>query len=102
MSKDRLDLQLILEKLIGNRNVYFQPPESLKLKYPCIVYEKSKIDKQYADNYMYLRNNLYSITVIYQDPDSELPDKVLNLPYCSFDRHFVADNLYHDVFELYF
>jgi hypothetical protein len=40
--------------------------------------------------------------VIYRHPDSDLPHKIASLPKCSFDRHFVSDNLNHDVFNLYF
>ncbi len=102
MAKNREDLQAILEELLGSRNVYFQPPESLKLKYPCIVYERSDIRKVKADNIGYLKHKQYMVTVIDEDPDSELPDKMLELPYCSFDRHFVSDNLNHDVFDLFY
>jgi len=30
----RLELQNLLENILGSRNVYFQPPENLKLNYP--------------------------------------------------------------------
>lgn len=102
MARPREKLQTLFEKLLGSRNVYFQPPESVKLKYPCITYERSNIRTVLADNQIYLKQNQYTVTVIDEDPDSEIPDKVLELPYCGFDRHFTTDNLNHDVFTLYF
>ena len=102
MSRSRLDLHEILCEILGSRNVYFQPPESIKLKYPCIVYERSQIQTEKADNLNYTSHKQYTVTVIDKDPDSEVPDKLLNLPYIRFDRHFVVDNLNHEVFTLYY
>lgn len=102
MSKSREELHEILVNILGSRNVYFQPPESVKLKYPCIVYERSDIFSYKADNKKYLINKRYTVTVIDEDPDSELPDKLMQLDYCSFNRHFVSDNLNHDVFTIYY
>lgn len=102
MAKPRDDLQKLLAGLLGSGNVYFQPPESLKLRYPCILYERSGIRASSANNRQYMTHNRYTVTVIDEDPDSEIPGRVLRLPYCSFDRHFTADNLNHDVFTLYF
>ncbi len=102
MAKPREALQTVLESLLGSRNVYFQPPESIKLDYPCIVYERSGIRADSANNRPYLKRKRYTVTCIDGDPDSEIPDKLLELKYCSFDRHFISDNLNHDVFTLYF
>ena len=43
--RNRLDLQKIFEDILGSKNVYFQPPESLKMKYPAIRYSLDDIDK---------------------------------------------------------
>ena len=102
MAKSRLDLHEILVEILGSRNVYFQPPESFKLQYPCIVYERSNIYTDYADNINYIKKNQYSVMVIDKNPDSIIPNKLLELPYCQFNRHFVIDNLNHDVLILYF
>lgn len=102
MAKTRDELQTLLEILLGSRNVYFQPPESFKLKYPCIVYTLSDVLPDYADDEVYLTHKGYTVTVIDEDPDSEIPDKVLGLRHCKFTRHFTSDNLNHDVFMLYF
>ncbi len=102
MAKPREALQTLFEKLLGSRNVYFQPPESAKLNYPCIVYERSGIRTDSANNKAYLKHNQYMVTYIDEDPDSEIPYKLLELGYCGFNTHFTADNLNHDVFTLYF
>lgn len=102
MSKSRVDLQYLLEGILGSRYVYFQPPESVKLKYPCIVYERSDIRTVKADNLKYTVQKRYTVTYISEDPDSDVPDKLIQLPYCSFDRHFKSGNMNHDVFDLYY
>lgn len=98
----RLELQTKLEELLGSRNVYFQPPESIKLSYPAIVYSRETIENDHANDGVYMQSLRYSITVIDANPDSELPLKISKLPHCRNDRHFKSDNLNHYVFTLYF
>lgn len=98
----RLNLQLLLENLLGSRNVYFQPPESVKMKYPAIVYALGDIDNAYADNGVYSSHRKYSVTVIDEDPDSPFIDTVAALPTCRFNRYYTSDNLNHWVYSLYF
>lgn len=102
MTRSREDLHEILCGVLGSRNVYFQPPESIKMRYPCIVYERSGINTKFAGNKKYKQKKRYQVTVIDGDPDSLIPDKIEMLPMCSFDRHFTKDNLNHDVYDLYF
>lgn len=84
------------------KNVYFQPPESVKMKYPCIVYHRATGDTQFANNIPYLRRPLYDITVIDLDPDSPIIDAFWKaFPLARFNRHFTYDNLNHDSFMLY-
>lgn len=98
----RLDLQSKLEELLGNRNVYYQPPESLKMKYPAIRYDKNIISSKHADNMKYSNFTRYEVIVIDNNPDNEVIDKILELPYSAHDRHYVSNNLHHDVIDLYF
>lgn len=98
----RLELQAMFEELLGSRNVYFQPPETLKLSYPAIVYSREPIENRYANNSVYMQSVRYSVTVIDKNPDSELPFKISQLPMCRQDRRFKSDNLNHDVFTLYY
>ncbi len=102
MTKNTEELHTLLVNLLGSENVYFQPPESYKMKYPCIVYERSNIRTDSADNRSYQKHKRYTVSVIGHDPDSEIPDRIKDLRYCEFDRHFISDNLNHDVFNLYF
>lgn len=98
----RLQLQTLLEAQLGSRNVYFQPPPSVKMKYPCIVYSLSDIDTKFADNIPYSNKRRYQLTAIDPNPDSVIPDKLALLPMCVFDRSYTADNLNHYVFNIYF
>lgn len=98
----RLELQTLLEELLGSEQVYFQPPSNIQMQYPCIVYARNDSQTEFADNRPYAHAKQYQVTVIDRDPDSELPDKVEALPYCAFDRYFAAENLNHYVFTLYF
>jgi hypothetical protein len=98
----RLNLQTLLETLLGSRNVYYQPPESVKMSYPAIVYSRNSIDNTHANNAVYGQSLSYEITVIDKNPDSEIVTRVSRLPRCRFDRHFTSGNLNHDVFTLYF
>lgn len=97
---NRLDLHEIFCKILGTRNAYYQPPESVKMKYPAIVYSREDIENTFADNEVYKQSHFYQVTVIDSDPDSEIVHKVSQLPMCIFDRHFASDNLNHDVFTI--
>lgn len=98
----RLNLQSLLEDLLGTRNVYFQPPNNVQMQYPCIVYTRDNADTKFAGNLPYRYTKRYQVTIIDRDPDSPIHDKVAALPMCIFDRSFAANNLNHDVFSLYF
>lgn len=96
----RLELQNLLEFILGSRNVYYQPPESIKIKYPAIIYSRNDIDNNFADDIVYMQNHTYQIIVIDANPDSEIVDKISKLPMCRYNRHYTSDNLNHDVFIL--
>ena len=98
----RLELQALLEGLLGSRNVYHQPPPQTTMQYPCIVYFRDDEVVEHADNFPYHRRKRYQVTVIDRNPDSLIPDKIGSLPLCSFERHFKADQLNHDVYNLFF
>ncbi len=98
----RLSLQSLLETTLGSDNVYFQPPASVQMSYPCIVYKRDVADSTFADNALYRYAKRYLVTVISRDPDSDIPDKVAALPLCRHSRFYTANNLNHDVYALYF
>ena len=95
------DVQAELEGLLGSRNVYYQPPESIKMKYPAIKFSKTNYHKEFADNRGYRILPEYEVIVIDPMPDNPVIKKLLERLYCRFDRHYKADNLNHDVFRLY-
>ena len=99
----RIDLHNELCTLLGSRNVYFQPPETIKMSYPCIVYHRDDVETEHADDRIYKHRNRYTITVIDSDPDSKTPDMImLHFMMCRFDRSFVFDNLNHTNLILYY
>ena len=101
---NRLELHSKIVNIIDPQHpihAYFQPPESVKLVYPAVVYYRARIAQQYADNTVYKKNNVYELTVIDKDPESEIVEKLSSWPRCIFDRAYCVDNLYHNVFRLY-
>lgn len=102
MPKSRGTLQVLFEELLGSGQVYFQPPASVKLSYPAIVYSRNRIRNRNANNGVYGQEWSYTVTVIDRDPDSDIVRKVSLLPLCRHERHYKADNLNHDVFTLYY
>jgi hypothetical protein len=98
----RLELQALLEEILGTRNVYFQPPANVHMKYPSIVYTKTNARTRFADNAPYKRVRQYQVTYIDQNPESDVTDKIAELPMCIFERHFAVNDLHHDVFRIFF
>lgn len=101
MMNDRLELHEFLCQILGSRNVYFQPPESVKMEYPAIVYRRNRIENTSADNIIYKQDVSYTITVIDRDPDSEIVERVSQIPRIIYDRSYVTNNLNHDVYILF-
>lgn len=95
----RLNLHEELCEILGSRNVYFQPPESLKMQYPCIRYSISGMPKLNANNKVYTKTcNTYTITVMDTDPDSDISTCILNhFSMVRFDRTYTSNNLNHHV-----
>lgn len=102
MSKARLDLQEFLEILKGDRNVYFQPPASVKMNYPAIVYKLSDINNTNANNSPYIQDTAYQLIYITKNPDDVMIKTLSKLSMCNFDRHYTADNLNHYSYTLYY
>lgn len=100
--RDRLELHEILCNILGSRNVYFQPPSSLQMEYPCVVYNLDYINNINSDNFPYIQTKRYQIIVIDKNPDSKISDKISGLPLCTFDRWYSSDNLHHFSYTLYF
>lgn len=99
----RLQLHDELVEILGTDKVYFQPPENVKLSYPCIVYRKAAPRTQFADDHVYRYTQRYDVTVMYTDPDMDISKRlVLHFPMCSIDRSYNVENLYHDAITLFY
>lgn len=99
----RLQLHEELKKILGNSNVYFQPPESIKLKYPCIIYsyQRNQVRRANDKNYTLIRN--YQLTYVTKDPDTALADAMLDkFDHISMNRVFTSDNMNHYIYSLYY
>lgn len=103
MAQPRSDLQVLLQGILGSdKRVYFQPPPTIQMEYPCIVYKRDFALTYFCGNKPYKYSKRYQVIVIDREPDSDIPDKIAALPMCIFDRFYTADNLNHDVFKLFF
>lgn len=90
-------------EVLGSNNVYFDPPESKRMEYPCIRYKRAKPKPIFANDELYAYTNQYEVTVIDYDPDSNLPDKLMrHFRMCTWDRAYTADNLSHFIFTIYY
>lgn len=98
----RLDLHNLLVDILGSSSVYFQPPETIKMSYPAIVYSLDDINTRHANDEPYLLPRAYAITLIHKNPDNEIVEKIAELPLCRFGRFYVVDNLNHYTFTLYY
>lgn len=108
MPASRIDFRNMLQEVVGDDvKLYYQPPSDLSgagqvviknITYPCIIYQKSDYNVTSADNTNYIVGKTYTVTLITEDPDSELPDKVMMIPTAKYNRHYMSDGLYHDVY----
>ena len=99
---NRLELHDILCEALGSKHAYYQPPENVKMEYPAIVYSRDNIVNEFADDSVYNTRHVYQVIVIDYDPDSEIVERVAKLPTARYSRHYISDNLNHDVFTIYF
>lgn len=97
------ELHSLLKKNGYSENIYYQPPETVSMSYPCIRYNRTNIPAQYADNIRYITKDRYMITVIDPDPDSRIPDILLkHFDMISFEQQYTSENLNHFVLSLYY
>lgn len=99
----RIKLHHLLEKILGSKNVYYDPPEDFKLTYPCIVYFQENNAEWHADNRQYHRAKRYSLTYITRKADDPMVDQIdEQLLYCSLNRSFTTSNLHHHAYTLFY
>lgn len=100
-NRDEFDRKL--REVLGSNSTYFQPPESVKLKYPCFVYEFSRDDVKRANDKAYLTYTGYDVTVITKDPDITFKEELKEaFTHCEWIRAFISDNLNHNIYKIYF
>lgn len=97
----RVKISKMLHNALGSDNVYFDPPESIKMNYPAIVYTRAKINTKSADNRKFYIYDRFEVTFIRKDPDSEVLDNLLEMPFTEHLRNYKSTDLYHDVFTVY-
>lgn len=85
----------------GDRHTYYNPPPSVRMRYPAIKYSLNRITRVFANNGAYRSTPSFEVTLIDENPDSEYVEPILQIPYCTFDRFYIADNLNHWVFTIY-
>ncbi len=100
MAKTRLTLHQTLIDILGTNHVYYNPPESQKMEFPCIVYNRTSINDTKADNLKYIDYTTYKITVLSKKPDHPAIKKILELPMTRFTSQYVKNSFYHDVIIL--
>jgi hypothetical protein len=100
--RDRIALHNLLISVLGSKNVYYQPPPTIKMNYPCIVYHLDYLKTSFSNNNPYAHMVRYKITVVDKNPDSLIKDAISNLQACAFNTSYTSDNLNHFVFNLYF
>lgn len=99
----RLKLDQKLRTVLGNDNVYFEPPASIKINYPCLIYSVDRLNVSRADNKAYLTQRAYQIISITTNPDTDILEDMINsFDHCFYERRYKSDNLIHDVFTIYF
>ena len=98
----RKELHNRLIEILGSTNVYFNPPESIKLQYQCIIYNLDNKELVKADNVNYLKRNYYNVTLIHPDPVNKIQDMILDLPYCRFTSFYSSDDLNHYRYQIYY
>lgn len=95
------DLLHLLRQAVQHDRVYFQPPENLKIGYPAVVFHLSKIEIDHASNVPYKGAKEYSVTLITKDPEPDVIDEILKIPYSSLDTTYISDGMNHFVFTVY-
>lgn len=94
----REELHELLRSVLGSDEVYFQPPESVRMSYPAFVYHLDNLPASYADDDPYKVDERYTVTFISRSP---VEATVKNLAFehgFRFDRFYTVDNLNHYVF----
>lgn len=103
MGKSRLEFHDILCEVLDSKYCYYRPPANIQLYYPCIIYDHERTFTETADNFSYKRDRRYTVTIVDEDPDSDIPDRLFEaFEKCANDRNYQMDGLNHFVFTIYY
>lgn len=102
MARTRIELDAILRSTLGSDHVYYDPPESFKLKFPCIVYNDTGRSVMRADNGVYIKFRRYMLNYITKNADDPMVDTIEELQYCRLRTPYTADNLFHHPYDIDF
>lgn len=100
MARPRVELQELLKEYCDT--VYFQPPSSIRISYPCIVYNRSTDYINRANNNLYMKEKLYRVTVMDKNPDSDIADRLQELPWAVIISRDIVDNIYQTTLNIYY
>lgn len=93
---ERQEFHNKLKEIYPNISIYFQPPASIKMSYPCIIYNLDNINMTRADNKIYTAQYRYALTYVSNKPDDTDYQKLFDtFEYVNLERYYRADNLNH-------
>lgn len=99
----RLKLQMELSKILNSDHVYFNPPETIKLQYPCIIFKKKGANLKKADNRVYRKTSQYQLIYIRDKNDELMENKLLDaFPMISEGVSYTSQNLLHTPYTLFY
>lgn len=102
LNQNRLEFHNLLKNITGLKNIYFQPPSTSKMQYPCIRYSRDIINNRPADNVVFSQTVSYEVIVIDPNPDSKYVDIISKMVNARHVRHYATEGLNHDVFRIYY
>lgn len=101
MARTQRDLQAALRTLAPK--AWLRRPPEHQMTYPCFVYRPSRSRLLWADDKAYLRFPCWNVIYITQEANSDIEARMLEtFEYCSMDREYESDGLYHYSFTLYY
>ena len=99
----RLSLHEEFCTLLQSKNVYYDPPESFKMNYPCVRYSPSEPYQKHANDKNYSKTNRYDGIIMDYDADSKIPDNLLeHFSMFRLGKPYRVNNLNHFPFTLYY
>lgn len=85
---------------IDGVNLYFRPPSSLMITYPCVIYDLKVVDVRHSDNQVYSDGERYEVSYITSTQDDRNWTRLRDIPGSRWIRNFNKENLYHHIFEI--